>query len=80
MILLAYFIFFVMGLVVIDYYAQKAADKALEAELATELHRAFGHLASPISLDLAKHEAEQEAINGLMVGDDPDLNDPYRED
>lgn len=80
MILLAYFIFFVMGLVVIDHYSRKSADKALEDELAVELHEAFGHIRGPITLDMARHEAEMEALNGLMVEDDPDLNDPYRPD
>jgi len=70
----------VMALLVIDHYARESADKAMEDELAVELHEAFGHLRGPISLELAQHEMEMEAVNGVMVSDDPDLNDPYRPD
>lgn len=63
---LVYLIAFIFGVAILDHYARKAADKELFARLDADMKRVFGRIEPPISLELARHEAEMEAINGIM--------------
>ena len=70
MYVLAYIFLLIFGVALMDQWAREDADSDLFKKLDADMKRVFGSIAKPIDLEMARHEAQMEAINGLMCEDE----------